>query len=91
MNRIATNMLFLAAAGRRRIVTSWDAWAGAKHLNLLVTDDDINPALKAQPPEWPDAEAFKIIGECRLKVGMSPWIIQECPPGEIQPGTTGEP
>lgn len=72
INRIASNMLLLAALKGRRVVNSWDAWAGAMHINELRGPDDINPELKFQPAEWPTGEILQIIDECRNKMNMNP-------------------
>jgi hypothetical protein len=71
VNRIAENMLWLAAAERRRTLTSWHAWA-ASDLERWST---AHPAatLPRRPERWPPPEVMDVIDACRRGAGLPPW------------------
>ncbi|MBK8014790.1 MAG: protein kinase [Deltaproteobacteria bacterium] len=69
INRIATNMLQIAASLEKRIVTSWEAWSGA---SLLSDDTELDDHLRRPPTGWPVPDAERIIAECRERSGMHP-------------------
>ncbi len=71
INCIAQNMLMLAAAERRRTLSSWEAWvasdrecwAGSRSL----------AALPRRPERWPPPEVVDVIDACRRGAGIPPW------------------
>jgi hypothetical protein len=69
VNRIAENMLVLAAAERRRVLSSWHAWTAsdAERWSERPT------APPRRPPRWPPAEVVDVIDACRRSAGMPPW------------------
>jgi hypothetical protein len=70
LNRLASNMLLIAACQNRKIVSSWDAWVGATHEKTLTRHQDLNDTLFTPPADWPHHEAMHIIEEGRRKVGL---------------------
>jgi hypothetical protein len=66
VNRIAGNMLLLAAAERRRTLTSWHAWAAPDRERLAA-------GLPHRPPSWPPPEVVDVLDACRRAAGMPPW------------------
>jgi serine/threonine protein kinase len=68
---IAENMLVLAAAERRRTLTSWHAWAASDHERWSEARAPV--ALPARPGRWPPPEVIDVIDACRRGAGMPPW------------------
>ncbi|BDG04656.1 serine/threonine-protein kinase [Anaeromyxobacter oryzae] len=70
VNRIAENMLWLAAAERRRTLSSWHAWAASDR-------ERWSPAAPAtlprRPDRWPPTEVIDVIDACRRGAGLPPW------------------
>ncbi len=69
VNCIAENMLHLAAAERRRVLSSWHAWT--------ASDRERWSEKRAPPPRrpasWPPPEVVDVIDACRRAAGMPPW------------------
>jgi hypothetical protein len=61
INTIAHNMLVLAAAAGKYVLTSWEAWAAAKHMEKLKSINEISPDLANRPEDWPTEEAQRIL------------------------------
>jgi hypothetical protein len=70
VNRIAENMLLLAAAERRRTLTSWHAWTAPERERLAPVPA---AALPRRPASWPPREVVDVIDACRRAAGMPPW------------------
>jgi type II secretory pathway predicted ATPase ExeA len=70
VNRIAENMLLLAAAERRRTLTSWHAWTAPERERLAPLPA---AALPRRPASWPPREVVDVIDACRRAAGMPPW------------------
>jgi hypothetical protein len=71
VNCIAENMLLLAAAERRRTLSSWHAWVvpdGERWSQTRAV-----PALPRRPKGWPPPEVVDVIDACRRGAGMPPW------------------
>ena len=73
INRLAENMLWLAAAARQRTLTSWHAWAASDQARWA--DAVPEPALPARPAAWPTPEVVKAIDACRRGAGLAPWPV----------------
>jgi type II secretory pathway predicted ATPase ExeA len=71
IDRLASNMLVLAAAERRRTVTSWHAWAASDREPWY--GPRLPEGLPARPPAWPPAEAIRALDLCRQAAGLPPW------------------
>jgi hypothetical protein len=68
---IAENMLVLAAAGRRRTVTSWEAWAASDGERWAEADG--SPELPRRMEGWPPPEVADVLDACRRGAGLPPW------------------
>src|SRR6266536_994209 len=68
---IAENMLHLAAAERRRTLTSWHAWTAPDRERWSQSRGGV--ALPRRPDPWPPAEVVDVIDACRRAAGMPPW------------------
>jgi hypothetical protein len=74
VNRIAGNMLHLAAAERRRTLTSWHAWAAPEDERLGERPGERRAAaLPGRPARWPPPEVVDVLDACRRAAGMPPW------------------
>jgi len=74
LNRLAENMLVLAAARRQRTLTTWHAWAASDRERWAEAG---RPAsLPVRPAQWPGREVIDVIDACRRTAGLPPW-----PPG----------
>jgi len=74
---LAENMLLLAAVERRRVVTSWHAWAASERerwSELRAFD-----ALPRRPEVWPPTEVVEVIDACRRDAGLPPWPGRRAP------------
>jgi type II secretory pathway predicted ATPase ExeA len=71
VNRIAENMLLLAAAERRRILTSWHAWTASDQERRAENNTPV--ALPQRPNHWPPTEVIDVIDSCRRSAGLPPW------------------
>jgi hypothetical protein len=71
LDRIAQNMLMLAAAERGRILSSWHAWAAPDQ--ELWSEMRPPPALPRRPDAWPPPEVIDVIDACRRGAGMPPY------------------
>jgi hypothetical protein len=71
VNRISENMLLLAAAERRRTLTSWHAWAASDRERWSLARP--GATLPLRPDPWPPAEVIDVIDACRRGTGMPPW------------------
>lgn len=69
-NVLAENMLLLAAAERRRTVTSWDAWAASDRERWYGAR---RPTLPVRTGSWPSGEAVVALDACRRAAGLPPW------------------
>jgi hypothetical protein len=78
VNRIAENMLVLAAAERCRTVTSWHAWAASDGERPSAVGA---PTLPRRPDAWPPPEVIDVLDACRRGAGMPPW-----PRGTVRSG-----
>jgi type II secretory pathway predicted ATPase ExeA len=76
INCIAENMLHLAAASERRVVSSWEAWAGAPDVRWSTL---ANAQLPRRPRDWPPPDVVLEIDRCRHEAGMAPWPRRENP------------
>lgn len=70
INMLAENMLLLAAAERRRTVTSWDAWAATDRERWY---DAPRPVLPTRVAGWPWGDAVAALDACRRAAGLPPW------------------
>ena len=70
INCIAGNMLLLAAAERRRTISSWHAWAAADQEQPAGGSDR---AMPSRPESWPPPEVVEVIDTCRRSAGIPPW------------------
>jgi type II secretory pathway predicted ATPase ExeA len=80
---IAENMLLLAAAEDRRVVSSWHAFAASDRQRWA--DRPPGEGLPVRPAAWPTAEALELLDRCRQAAGQQPW-----PRGGPPRTTTGE-
>jgi type II secretory pathway predicted ATPase ExeA len=71
VNCIAENMLLLAAAARRRTITSFEAWIASDQERWAASRPA--SALPRRPELWPPPEVADVIDACRRTVGMPPW------------------
>jgi hypothetical protein len=71
INRIAENMLLLAAAERRRTLSSWHAWAASDRESWSGSARPV--ALPRRPRLWPPREVVDVIDACRRGAGAPPW------------------
>jgi hypothetical protein len=69
-NRIAANMVRLAAHDGRRVLSSWEAWTAPEDEGL--PDDHDTSAALHRPAEWLSAEARAVLNACREQVGLPP-------------------
>jgi type II secretory pathway predicted ATPase ExeA len=69
VNCIAENMLCLAAAEGRRILSSWHAWSASDRERWA----ERRSALPRRPASWPPPEVVDVIDACRRAAGMPPW------------------
>jgi type II secretory pathway predicted ATPase ExeA len=69
VNRIAENMLVLAASERRRTLCSWHAWTASDHERWAGARVE----LPRRPQAWPPPEVVDVIDACRRGAGMPPW------------------
>jgi type II secretory pathway predicted ATPase ExeA len=76
INCIAENMLHLAAAAGRRVVSSWEAWAGAPDVRWSTL---ANAQLPRRPRDWPPPDVVVEIDRCRHEAGLAPWPRRENP------------
>ncbi len=76
-HRVATNMLQLAALGRTRIVSSWEAWAAADAAaaNGSLLRDGATPE---RPARWPPADVLRVLNANRSEVGIPHRPSHEC-------------
>jgi hypothetical protein len=70
LDRMAENMLVLAAAERRRTLTSWDAWAASDRERWC---DGRSVELPRRPARWPPPDVIDVIDACRRGAGRAPW------------------
>jgi hypothetical protein len=70
VNCIAENMLLLAAAERRRVLSSWHAWAAPDRERWAERRGAVLPQ---RPQAWPPPEVVDVIDACRRAAGMPPW------------------
>jgi hypothetical protein len=70
VNCMAENMLLLAAAEGRRVLSSWHAWTAADAERWAERPGGILPR---RPPGWPPPEVVDVIDACRRAAGMPPW------------------
>ena len=70
INRIAENMLVLAAARGRRTLTTFEAWTAPDRERWAVLPAS---ALPRRPAGWPPPEVLSAIDACRRSCGMQPW------------------
>ncbi|HTP28857.1 MAG TPA: protein kinase [Anaeromyxobacteraceae bacterium] len=70
INRIAENMLKLAAAERCQTLSSWHAWAAEDREDLAFHGDR---AMPRRPEPWPTPEVVDVIDTCRRGAGIPPW------------------
>ena len=75
VNRIAENMLVLAASERQRTLVSWHAWAASDRERWA--DARAAVALPPRPRSWPPAEVADVIDACRRGAGLPPRPRQE--------------
>ena len=68
---LGENMLLLAAAGRRRILTSWHAWAAADRERWAGRRP--LAALPRRPENWPPPEVIDVIDVARRGGDVPPW------------------
>lgn len=68
---LAENMLVLAAAERRRTLTSWHAWAAPDGERWSQAPAAVE--LPRPPAGWPPPEVIDVIDACRRGAGMPPW------------------
>lgn len=68
INCAAENMLLLAAAQARRLVTSWDAWAAPLDERWWGTASSAD--FPRRPAHWPNREVSALIDTCRVKAGL---------------------
>jgi len=73
INRLAENMLLLAAGARQRTLTSWHAWAASDRVRWA--DAAAGAALPVRPAGWPPPEVVKVIDACRRGAGLAPWPV----------------
>jgi hypothetical protein len=66
---IAENMLVLAAAEGRRVLSSWHAWAASDRERWATRA----AALPRRPAGWPPPEVVDVIDACRRAAGVPPW------------------
>lgn len=71
INCLAENMLMLAAAERRRTISSWHAWAASDEERWTETRSAATLPLRPEP--WPPPEVADVIDACRRGAGMAPW------------------
>jgi len=71
INCIAENMLVLAAAERRRTLSSWHAWVASDRESWAGLRTPA--ALPRRPDTWPPAEVVDVIDACRRGAGVPPW------------------
>jgi hypothetical protein len=71
INRIAENMLVLAAAERRRTLSTWHAWAASDR--ECWSGSPTPSTLPRRPARWPPPEALDVIDACRRGAGIPPW------------------
>jgi hypothetical protein len=71
INLLAGNMLLLAASQRRRIISSWEAWAASDREDWCQGV----PAstLPRRPASWPHPEAIATLDALRRSTGAPPW------------------
>lgn len=70
IDALAANMLVLAAAERRRVLTTWHAWAASERERWSERPP---AALPPRPARWPSADALALIDACRRDAGLPPW------------------
>jgi hypothetical protein len=70
VNRIAENMLVLAAAEGRRTLCSWHAWTAPDGERW---SEQPAAALPRRPSSWPPPEVVDVIDACRRAGGLPPW------------------
>jgi serine/threonine-protein kinase len=66
---LAENMLALAAAEGRRVLSSWHAWAAPDGARLAESGGP----LPRRPEPWPSPEVADVLDACRRAAGMPPW------------------
>jgi hypothetical protein len=66
---LAENMLLLAAAEGRRVLSSWHAWTASDRERWA----EGAPALPRRPAGWPPPEVVDVIDACRRAAGVPPW------------------
>jgi hypothetical protein len=66
---LAENLLVLAGAESRRVITSWHAWAAPADKRLA---DGATP-LPRRPEPWPPADVKDVLDACRREAGLPPW------------------
>jgi hypothetical protein len=68
---IAANMLWLAAAERRRTLSTWHAWTAPDRERW--SDAGSPAALPRRPEGWPPPEVVDAIDACRRAASVPPW------------------
>lgn len=89
-NRLAQNMLQLAALTGKRLITSWEAWSAPDGIPDLRAMEGL---IQQQPEIWPSPEVQVLLTRCREAAGMPPVLHQEpctksptvAPPPECPP------
>ena len=70
IDRLAENMLLLAARDQVRAISSWHAWAAVDRERWA---DRPPAALPRRPTPWPTTEVVAVIDACRRGAGLPPW------------------
>ncbi len=71
LDLLATNMLQVAAAERRRVISSWDAWVAPGLDPDLFALDLAQGKVPPRPESWPTPEVLQILNTCRQQAGTS--------------------
>ncbi|HVP66116.1 MAG TPA: serine/threonine-protein kinase [Anaeromyxobacteraceae bacterium] len=71
LNCIAENMLMLAAAERKRVLTTWHVWAASDGERWAETRP--LSEMPRPPAHWPPEEVVLLIDACRRSAGLDPW------------------
>lgn len=69
INRLAENMLVLAAAEGRRTLTSFHAWSAPERERWAIAAE---PELPARPRDWPTPGVLATLNACRRAAGIRP-------------------
>lgn len=66
INRMMLSMLRRAGSERRRVLSSWDAWAASHEERGGAAQPSV------QPLPWPTSEVFALLNELRRSAGIAP-------------------